>query len=339
VLLQSMDYHGCGFLELKDFQWLDLWEPPEFLCSAPDHLAWAQLKGLIMKRYKHPLKAWRNLLDVDGSNSVSWVEFVDACDRMNFHGNIGGAWRALDESLNTSISLLNYSPETARLLERFKDWADTSFGSVKKAFIALDEHHLGHITLPELRRSCQKMKYPEDPKELFECLDVDNHMHSGKKCLNLHDFEFLDDFVLDRHPAAGQEDEIVDEALIKQKPVKKAPTVPVLPAVGSRLMQQTFSKNMMHVHRDPTESVNGDMASSAFSRNTHNTSTSQKNSLMIRDYKQSHVYIGRSDSSPQLAAQQQRSGPSKGKTMQKTQSLPWLTNWLVIDEKMQQTFG
>ena len=43
--LRRLDYFGCGFLSRSDLEWLDAWEPPEWLYSEPDGEAWAPASG------------------------------------------------------------------------------------------------------------------------------------------------------------------------------------------------------------------------------------------------------------------------------------------------------
>eukprot|EP00439_Symbiodinium_sp_Y106_P048958 s462_g6.t1 len=50
ALLASLDYFGCGFLSRSDLEWLDAWDPPEWLYSEPDAEAWVHLRRLIMGR-------------------------------------------------------------------------------------------------------------------------------------------------------------------------------------------------------------------------------------------------------------------------------------------------
>ena len=59
----------------------------------------AKLKAEIFLRQIYPtiLKAWRLLLDRDGSNVVGWEEFAAAAKRLNFHGDLPGAWRFFDQ--------------------------------------------------------------------------------------------------------------------------------------------------------------------------------------------------------------------------------------------------
>merc|ERR1719327_477007 len=105
----------------------------------------------MLRKYRHPLRAWRCLLDTDDSNQVSWSEFQTACAKVNFHGNVAGAWRMLDADLSSTISLREIDAPSAALLSSFKDWTEMHFGSVQLAFKAIDRHNGGALLYSELK--------------------------------------------------------------------------------------------------------------------------------------------------------------------------------------------
>jgi len=192
LLVASLDYFGCGFVSRSDLEWLDAWEPPEFIYADPDPQALQQLNELIRKRYAHPLSAWRSLFDRDDSNSVSWLEFKDACEKLKFKGNIGGAWRALDTDLSGHISLLEFDADSARILVSFKAWCMKHFGSVQLMFRQLDRDESGSLSYPELRRACRRLKWNGDVHLLFNCLDTDGVRMGGRRNISLQELFFLD---------------------------------------------------------------------------------------------------------------------------------------------------
>eukprot|EP00931_Biecheleriopsis_adriatica_P104517 TRINITY_DN79186_c0_g1_i1.p1 TRINITY_DN79186_c0_g1~~TRINITY_DN79186_c0_g1_i1.p1 ORF type:complete len:377 (+),score=62.18 TRINITY_DN79186_c0_g1_i1:902-2032(+) len=200
-LLAALDYFGCGFISQSDLKWLDSWESPEWLHSAPSPEAWALARSLIMKRFDHPLKAWRNLLDRDDSNSVSWREFKSACSTVGFKGNLGGAWRALDDDLSGSVSLREFDEPSAAILESFKAWGEANFGSVELLFKAIDADGSGSVSFPELKRACAKGKWSGDVLLLFNCLDFEGEGTGRKRTLDMEEVIFLDSWqpVEDEH--------------------------------------------------------------------------------------------------------------------------------------------
>lgn len=226
LLLESLDMYGCKFLSRSDLEWLDTWRMPEWLCAEPDPTAWEDLRMLIMQHYKHPLKAWRLLLDTDNSNNVSWIEFQEACQRIRFKGNIGGAWRALNERLASSISMKEYDAASADLLNSFKDWAETNFGSVRLAFKAIDVNNTGKLSYQELKRACQNLKWQGEVRLLFDCLDLDGKLEGGRRFISMKEVQFLDEWEGDPGLEEQHEDEVVNQALAKQETSNRSPRSP-----------------------------------------------------------------------------------------------------------------
>jgi hypothetical protein len=218
VLLTSLDHLGCGFVCRADLEWLDKWDPPEWIIAQPDHDAWLAFRAKMLAKYHHPLRAWRNLLDLDNSNTVSWTEFKNACDRLQWDGNRGGAWRHLDSDLNGSITMDEYDEPSAQLLGSFKKWAEKNFGSVELAFKTLDATGSGVLNYQHLKRACNKLKWQGDVRLLFEFLDcgaADDDV--GKKTISLKEVAFLDNWEDDVSPEQQAEDTVVGEALAKRK--------------------------------------------------------------------------------------------------------------------------
>jgi len=223
LLLSSLDLYSCSFISCSDLEWLDKWQMPVWLCAEPDHAAWEELRSLIFRIYAHPLKAWRSLLDTDNSNNVSWMEFKQACEKVKFKGNVGGAWRSLNERLASSISMREYDVSSAELLSSFKEWAETNFGSVKLAFKAIDVNATGKVSYPELKRSCQNLKWQGEVRLLFDCLDLDGKLDAGKRFISMKEVAFLDEWEGDPGLLEQAEDEAVNQALETRR-LSRTPT-------------------------------------------------------------------------------------------------------------------
>merc|ERR1719253_1447768 len=174
------------------------------------------------------------LLDTDNSNNVSWIEFKEACERIRYKGNIGGAWRALNERLASSISMKEYDAASAELLNSFKDWAETNFGSVKLAFKAIDVNGTGKLSYQELKRACQNLKWQGEVRLLFDCLDLDGKLEGGKRFISMKEVQFLDEWQGDPGLEEQAEDEIVNATLLqphsKQPRVQCGASLPSLPS-------------------------------------------------------------------------------------------------------------
>lgn len=209
MLFSSLDMHGCGLISPTDLEWLDRWHAPEWLGAEPNERAWRELKAQVVQVYRHPLRAWRFLLDRDSSNRISWQEFKDACREVNFQGDLGGAWRWLDRSLSGTVGMKEYDLASSELLQSFKAWAEESFGSVTMCFKALDQDRTGSVTFSEMKRACHKMKWRGDVRLLFDCLGADGE-GKNKRSISLEEMGFLDSWQVD----PGDDDDLAGESIV-----------------------------------------------------------------------------------------------------------------------------
>lgn len=213
TLCASLDFYGCGFVSRDDLEWLDSWKPPDWLYTEPDMDAWDDLRNLMMEGFSHPLQAWRMILDTDNSNQVCWEEFKTACEKLRWRGNIGGAWRALDGDLSGTITMQEYDPQSADLLQSFKEWASENFGSVVRAFKALDDDGSGLLSHKEMKLACQKLKWDGDTRLLFDCLDLGGKKEGGRRVITIKEIEFLDSWTSDPSSKQDAEREAVEQNL------------------------------------------------------------------------------------------------------------------------------
>mmetsp|Transcript_22330 Transcript_22330/g.47595 ORF Transcript_22330/g.47595 Transcript_22330/m.47595 type:complete len:779 (+) Transcript_22330:216-2552(+) len=239
AVLSALDLYNCGLIEQSDLEWLDKWVAPEWLAAEPDEECWKQLKALFVRTYRHPLKAWRMLLDRDNSNKLSWSEFSDACRKVRFEGDAGAAWRALDKDLSGFIGMREYDPPSAELLESFKDWCETNYGSVTRCFKSLDEDNGGSVSFGELKRACHRMKWHGEVRLLFECIDTDGG-DGGKRSISLDEVAFLDQWQI---VPPEEEAALMEQAMASMRGrrpslggtrVGTAPSTGTAPATGSR---------------------------------------------------------------------------------------------------------
>jgi len=206
-LCSGLDLAGCGIVSKGDFEWLDKWEAPEWLCMEPDQDAWCELAALLLEVHGQPLKAWR-AMDEDDSNIVSWSEFKAGAAAVGFKGNVPGAWRVLDDNVSGTITLQEFDGPSSELLQSFKEWLDTNYGSVEFAFKQIDTDGSGSLTCNELKRACKRMNWEGDVQNLFNCLAIENV--PGKRSLSSQDLAFLDTWKPNPDEWEGEVDELAE---------------------------------------------------------------------------------------------------------------------------------
>mmetsp|Transcript_78033 Transcript_78033/g.171066 ORF Transcript_78033/g.171066 Transcript_78033/m.171066 type:complete len:777 (-) Transcript_78033:2325-4655(-) len=172
LAIGALDSVGCGVITKADLEWLDRWNPTEWIAADPDPQALEEFKARLVQLFGHPLAAWRKALDSDDSNRVTWHEFLAVCKRFRFP-YAASAWRALDQDCTGSVSIEQFEPYGAELLRSFKEWAEVHYGSIKRCWKAIDTDGVGSVTLGELKRACAKLNWSGDVHLLFACLDID----------------------------------------------------------------------------------------------------------------------------------------------------------------------
>jgi len=169
----GLDFRGYKTLVEEDVLFLDKWKPPAFLTRPVNVQAMEEVKLLMIKVYKTFLKAWRHCLDPDSSNRCNYDEFEVACKKLNFKGDVPGAWRALDEDLSGYITLHEIDSVSSGALADFRRWCDEEFGSVRSAFSVFDVSGDNEVTYREWRRSLRIYGFEGNASTLFFALDVE----------------------------------------------------------------------------------------------------------------------------------------------------------------------
>eukprot|EP00933_Yihiella_yeosuensis_P055633 TRINITY_DN5447_c0_g1_i4.p1 TRINITY_DN5447_c0_g1~~TRINITY_DN5447_c0_g1_i4.p1 ORF type:complete len:774 (+),score=163.57 TRINITY_DN5447_c0_g1_i4:112-2433(+) len=201
ALFQGLDHRGLKALVEEDFLFLDRWKPPAYLTRAANLQAMEDLKACLIKEYKNYLKAWRHLLDLDSSNRCNYDEFEAACKKINFRGDVPGAWRALDEDLSGFITLSEIDGVSSQVLASFRHWCDQEFGSVRSAFGVFDASGDNEVTLREWRRSCRIYGFEGQAHILFHALDVEKN-----GSLSVEEVDFLDGWDFPKEDGADEDD-------------------------------------------------------------------------------------------------------------------------------------
>eukprot|EP00747_Dinoflagellata_sp_TGD_P031757 gnl/TRDRNA2_/TRDRNA2_135537_c0_seq1.p1 gnl/TRDRNA2_/TRDRNA2_135537_c0~~gnl/TRDRNA2_/TRDRNA2_135537_c0_seq1.p1 ORF type:complete len:763 (-),score=108.91 gnl/TRDRNA2_/TRDRNA2_135537_c0_seq1:96-2384(-) len=187
-IFQGLDIHQQDFVVADNMFFLDKWKPLGFLAAKPNEEAAHQLKQLLLKQYKGFLKAWRVLLDRDGSNRCSWWEFVAACKKLGWPGDVPGAWRVFDDDCSGFIAFHEMDPISSMSLLAFKQWCDREFGLVKCAFEVFEKDAAGEVNYLAWKTCCRIYGFEGKVRSLFQTLDVEGH-----GVLTLKEVAFLDD--------------------------------------------------------------------------------------------------------------------------------------------------
>jgi len=197
-LHEMLDLEGCGYILPEDVAFLDRWQAQPWLLAEPDYVGAEAMKEALRARYPNLLNAWLRALDQDKSNRVCYREFQTCWQMLKMKDRDGapGAWKALDTDNSGYISLSEIDAEAHDELYNFKTWAEGLFGSVHRAFQALDEDGSRGLTCAEFCRVAKNMGYEGRSKVLFNSLkpEVRHRYEPGAKDpkITFEDLKFLE---------------------------------------------------------------------------------------------------------------------------------------------------
>jgi len=158
--------------------------PPELL----EFLRWCESK------HGHLVNTWRKL-DKDGNMTLSKTEFLTALRDMGYTKDVQKLWSQLDADSGGSVSFIQFVPDLAIDLARFKHWAEQQFGGLRLAFRAFDRDGNGKLTFKEFLQACGRFglwpKLKEIVHVVFVMLDDGNFAHSRGEIVE-QELEFLD---------------------------------------------------------------------------------------------------------------------------------------------------
>eukprot|EP00438_Fugacium_kawagutii_P020725 Skav225281 [mRNA] locus=scaffold4099:214090:235123:+ [translate_table: standard] len=117
-LWAALDYDKTGYVSLREIseekvphptshlaRFLDHWRPPAYLIAEPNQEAADQIRSLLLSKYGHFLKAWRTLLD-KANVKTNLCLSAKAMKCLKFHGDVGGAWLALDKVIHWGYKVI-----------------------------------------------------------------------------------------------------------------------------------------------------------------------------------------------------------------------------------------
>merc|ERR1712232_738146 len=129
------------------------------------------------KVHSNAVVVWRKL-DRDQSMNLHKREFLLGLKALKYDGNADYIFNLLDRDKTGMVSFLEFVPEIALELARFRHWAVETFGSIDQMFIAMDNDGSGTVTFSEFAAGCHRRNLPAQLKDsleaVFQVVDTDH---------------------------------------------------------------------------------------------------------------------------------------------------------------------
>jgi len=191
-----IDYDGQGTITYQDeLKFLESWTPAIWLSEEPGVTEAARFKAELLEAYQnHPVKAWRQGIDTNGSGMARWGEFHGACQKIGWtnESDMAKAWVALSISGLGFLTMRQIDEHMADALANFRRWCYAMHGSVVLAFKELDKDDNGTLSYEEFTSALDETTFKGDVTDTWYALNQD-----GDKMLSKFEVYFLDEMELD----------------------------------------------------------------------------------------------------------------------------------------------
>lgn len=203
-LFDSMDVENLGFIGLNQLKWFDNDKRKQVRKEKAkakalkennkkakerlqSFLILQNFKEFLKQKFSSYLRAWRLVLDLDGSMSVQKHELFKAVSELGWQGDVRQLWRALDKDDSGVTTLEEFDLATATQLAVLKDWIETKFGNASNAFKVFDRFNTKKLKFPEFVGYCRGHGFKKLSKSLLQGIDFET-----KKYISEMDMIFMD---------------------------------------------------------------------------------------------------------------------------------------------------
>jgi len=146
----------------------------------------AGLKRELVKRFGSIFAAWRQGLDLDGNNRISFGEFCIALRNLGYGGNVKDVWTALDQDKDGFIGLAELDPKLAEELGSYRKAALTKYPNMLAVWKeSVNRGGSGHVDEVTFMNHCKEIAWSGCARSLFSNLKEEKMRHF----LTLRDYD------------------------------------------------------------------------------------------------------------------------------------------------------
>lgn len=136
-------------------------------------IALVNFKYFLRSKYGPLFRAWRRVLDVDGTMTVPKAELFKACRQLCWAGDMRALWKALDPDSSGYCSFEELDPHSAQLLSQFREWAVSTWGPepAEPMFYDLDVQRRKKLDYATFAQACCERGFANKPHTVAACFD------------------------------------------------------------------------------------------------------------------------------------------------------------------------
>lgn len=144
----------------------------------------------LVGRYHTTFAAWKQI-DPQSLGRLSFFDFCRACRNMGCDGEARILWEALDQNADGFITLDEFDPSLAVLLEDFSRSLNAKNGTADKAWKEhFNKNGFGRCSAERFFKACERVGFQGNVGSVYDALDVDGP-GTG---IAFEDFQLLDKF-------------------------------------------------------------------------------------------------------------------------------------------------
>lgn len=207
MLFTVIDMSVSGFISARDVKWLEAevrFHQQKDLAKKrmkkiSDQRAWGKQSGRIAlfkfktflrSKYGPLFRAWRRVLDLDGTMLLQRAELFKACRQLGWQGNVRSLWKALDTDNSGYCSFEELDPHGAQLLAQFYEWAVENWGHepAQGMFEALDVYRRKKLDYSSFATACDSYGFSKKPQTVASCFDSEDRRYVTRDDFTCLDF-------------------------------------------------------------------------------------------------------------------------------------------------------
>lgn len=132
-----------------------------------------ELRGALLEKHEHLLRAWRIVLDMDGDLCCKFAECCEGLSRLDYKGDVVDLFRLYDGQ--SQLQLRDVDPQLSSQIWEVRNWVKKTFGGPFEMFDAFDESGDGQLSFSEFKEASLKYGLAESDsviEEIFGGLDL-----------------------------------------------------------------------------------------------------------------------------------------------------------------------